>query len=199
MNVDYQIAFVILAYLMGSLPVGYWLTRYATGKNILEWGSGNVGSTNVQRIAGKKIALVTQLLDMLKGLIPVLLFQQYFASADSPCFIYIIALAAIAGHDFSLFLKFRGGKGVNTTLGASVLLAPVAVFVSVALYFIVKWRFTYVSLGSLVLSVSLPVTEGIVHGFTPVFYYLLACMLLIVIRHHQNIRRMLLHQELSSN
>ena len=159
-----------------------------------------MGSTNVGRVAGKKIAVVTQLLDMTKGFLPVAIYL-FFADekiGSSYLYVYWLALAAIIGHDFSVFLKFKGGKGVNTTLGASVLLAPISVFISVAIYFIVKWQFKYVSLGSIILGILLPLTEFIFHGFNSTFYYLLVCMGLIILMHRTNIVRLLNQQELSS-
>lgn len=200
MNSAMPIILIVATYLIGSIPVGYLLTRYATGKNIREYGSGNIGSTNVKRIAGKKIALITQLLDMLKGLLPVSLYLLFFSkNCAASYWVYGVALAAILGHDFSVFLKFKGGKGVNTTLGASVLLAPVAVFGSVALYFIVKWRFKYVSLGSLVLAAALPIISFIQNNITPTFYYLLICTVLITVLHAKNIQRLLRNEEIPSN
>ena len=136
-----EILILLLTYLWGSIPYGYLLTKHYTGKNILEWGSGNLGSTNVKRIAGTKISIITQLFDMLKGLLPVALFLIFDISTSTPYYIYMLALAAIIGHDFSLFLKFKGGKGVNTTLGASLLLAPNSVLISVAIYFIFSGTF----------------------------------------------------------
>lgn len=198
MNSTILIIFIIFSYLMGSIPAGYWFTKWSTGKNIMEHGSGNIGSTNVKRIAGRRIALFTQLFDMLKGLLPVSLYLLFFSNESAPYLVYAIALATIVGHDFSIFLKLKGGKGVNTTLGASVLLAPVAVFGAVALYFIVKRLFKYVSLGSLVLAIALPAIEWIMHGFTPTFYYLLACMALIILLHRKNITRLLRGEELAS-
>ncbi|PJB59691.1 MAG: acyl-phosphate glycerol 3-phosphate acyltransferase [Bacteroidetes bacterium CG_4_9_14_3_um_filter_41_19] len=200
MSITLKIGFVLLSYLVGSIPVGYLLTKLLTGKNILKQGSGNVGSTNVGRVAGKKIAVVTQLLDMTKGFLPVAIYL-FFADekiGSSYLYVYWLALAAIIGHDFSVFLKFKGGKGVNTTLGASVLLAPISVFISVAIYFIVKWQFKYVSLGSIILGILLPLTEFIFHGFNSTFYYLLVCMGLIILMHRTNIVRLLNQQELSS-
>lgn len=196
MNTLHQIVFLLLTYIWGSIPVGYLLTKFSTGENILELGSGNVGSTNVKRVAGKKLSLITQLFDMLKGLLPVALFLLFNNQSADASFAYLLALAAIVGHDFSLFLKFWGGKGVNTTLGASLLLAPYAVFIAVALYFLVKWRYQYVSLGSIVLALSLPLTELLMHGFSLSFYYLLACSLLIVILHRKNIVRLINGNEL---
>lgn len=206
MNAWVEIIFVLAAYFIGSIPVGYLLVRYFTRQNILELGSGNIGSTNVKRIAGKKIAAITQLLDMTKGLLPVGLYLYltydstltYYQNTVSDLSIYYVALASILGHDFTVFLKFKGGKGVNTTLGASILLAPLPVLISVVFYFIVKWRFKYVSLGSIILAITMVISEFIIDGITPIFYYLLACMVLIIVLHNKNIVRLLHHQELSS-
>jgi acyl phosphate:glycerol-3-phosphate acyltransferase len=201
MSIALEIVFVILAYLLGSIPVGYLLTKWYTGKNIMELGSGNIGSTNVKRVAGKKVSILTQLLDMSKGIIPVAIYN-YFADDKTIApqfYVYYLGLAAIIGHDFSIFLKFKGGKGVNTTLGASVLIAPYSVFIAVAIYFIVKFRFKYVSLGSLILAITLPLTELLIHGLTSTFYYLLICMALIILLHRKNIHRLLQKQELSDS
>ncbi|MDE5420467.1 glycerol-3-phosphate 1-O-acyltransferase PlsY [Ancylomarina sp. DW003] len=199
MNITIQLTFILLGYLLGAIPFGYILTRYHTGENIMEKGSGNVGSTNVKRIAGKKIAVLTQLLDMLKGFLPVAVCLLLTNNEEivSEFYIYCVALASILGHDFSIFLKFKGGKGVNTTLGASVLIAPFSVFISGAIYFIVKWRFKYVSLASIILSITLPLTELIIHGLSSTFYYLLVCTILIVFLHRTNIGRLLDRRELS--
>ena len=129
---------IALAYLSGAVPYGYLLTRKSTGLNILKEGSGNIGSTNVGRIAGKRVALQVQLLDMLKGLLPVMVI--HLLDNNTPMllpdyFVFLVAFSAIIGHNFSVFLRFRGGKGVNTTLGATVLLAPIEVFIAVAIFF----------------------------------------------------------------
>lgn len=200
MNITFQIAFVLLSYFLGAIPFGYILTKYYTGKNIMGLGSGNVGSTNVRRVAGRKTAIITQLLDMFKGFLPVAIYLYFIddIKMESELYLYCIALATIIGHDFSIFLKFKGGKGINTTLGASVLIAPFSVFISVAIYYIVKWRFKYVSLGSIILGITLPLTELFIHGLSSSFYYLMVCMLLIILLHRKNINRLLHSQELSS-
>ena len=199
MNITLQITYFLLSYLLGAIPFGYILTRYYTGKNIMEIGSGNVGSTNVGRVAGKKFAVITQLLDMFKGLLPVAVYLYFIDDnkTGSDFYVYCVALSTIIGHDFSIFLKFKGGKGVNTTLGASVLIAPFSVFISVAIYFIVKWRFKYVSLGSIILGITLPLTELFIHGLSSSFYYLLVCTILIILLHRKNINRLLHMRELS--
>jgi glycerol-3-phosphate acyltransferase PlsY len=200
MNVTLQIAFVLLSYFLGAIPFGYILTRLYTGKNIIKMGSGNIGSTNVGRVAGKKVAIITQLLDMFKGFLPVAVYLYFIDNKifNSEFYVYYIGLATIIGHDFSIFLKFKGGKGVNTTLGASVLIAPFSVFLSVAVYFIVKWQYKYVSLGSIILGITLPLTELILHGLSSIFYYLLVCTVLIILLHRTNINRLLQKRELKS-
>lgn len=194
MSIWLSIIFLLLAYLTGSIPFGYILVKSKTGKNIMEMGSGNVGSTNVRRVAGKKISALTQILDMAKGLIPVAVFLiiDKYQNIDTPgFFVYYLALASILGHNFSIFLKFKGGKGVNTTLGASVLISPIAVFVSVVIYYMVKWKVKYVSASSLALSASLPLIEFVYAGTNPTFYYLIICMLLIIFQHRSNIGRLI--------
>jgi acyl-phosphate glycerol 3-phosphate acyltransferase len=192
--------FILVAYLLGSVPFGYLFTKYATGKNVLELGSMSIGSTNVERVAGKKISVLTQVCDMLKGLLPVgtaILLKKNNIIFLEDYFIYLIALAAILGHDFSFFLKLKGGKGVNTTLGASILLAPIQVLVSVVIFFVVK-RFTkYVSVGSICLGVSLPLT-GLFFPISYCFYYLLTVALLIIVMHIPNIRRLIQGNEIAT-
>lgn len=194
MKTGIEISLILLAYLIGSVPFGYIFTRQIAGINIREHGSGNIGSTNVRRVAGPKVALLTQLCDMFKGLLPVaaVMYVQFRnIYIFDAYFIYAVGLASVLGHNFSLFLKFKGGKGVNTTLGASLLLAPISVFASVLVYYLVKWRSRYVSLGSLFLAGTLTLTEFVIHPVSYLFYYLLSCTLLIVLMHISNIKRLL--------
>ena len=194
MKTGIEISLILVAYLIGSVPFGYIFTKQIAGINIREHGSGNIGSTNVRRVAGPKVALFTQLCDMFKGLLPVaaVMYVQFRnIYIFDAYFIYAVGLASVLGHNFSLFLKFKGGKGVNTTLGASLLLAPISVFASVLVYYLVKWRSRYVSLGSLFLAITLTLTELIIHPVSYLFYYLLSCTLLIVLMHISNIKRLL--------
>ena len=199
MKLTEEILIIVLTYLWASIPFGYILTKKYTGKNILEYGSCNIGSTNVRRIAGKKISIATQLLDMLKGLLPVGLLVLSINRGNieaHPYFIYILALTTIIAHDFSIFIGFKGGKGVNTTLGASLLIAPYSVFISVTIYFIVKWQLKFVSLASIILAISLPLTEIIIHGLSLTFYYLVICTSLIIVMHGKNINRLMHKREI---
>lgn len=194
MTTTIEISLIVLTYLVGSIPFGYYFAKKFAGINIREHGSGNIGSTNVKRVAGSKVALITQLCDMLKGLLPVgaillLQYSNFFTFPDT--YVYMIALAAILGHNFSIFLRFKGGKGVNTTLGASILLSPITVLVAVLVFYIVKWSTKYVSLGSICLSITFPVCEFMIHKSTMLFVYFLFSSALIIIMHLPNIARLI--------
>jgi acyl phosphate:glycerol-3-phosphate acyltransferase len=201
MSLTFGIVLVMATYVWGSIPYGYILTKIFTGKNILELGSGNVGATNVGRVAGKKASFLTQNLDILKGFIPVALFLWFHQriSGIPQNFVYFLAFAAIIGHDFSLFLRFKGGKGVATTIGASLMIALISVIIGVILFFMVKWRFKFASLGSMALAISMPLTELILHGVTPDFYFLSVCAVLIILVHYKNINRLCHGKELLSD
>jgi glycerol-3-phosphate acyltransferase PlsY len=191
---------IFLGYIIGAIPFGYLLTKNSTGLNILEQGSGNIGSTNVRRIAGKTIAFQVQFLDMLKGFLPIaaVLLASKKELIDFPdYYIFIIAISTIIGHNFSIFLRFRGGKGVNTTLGATILMAPIEVLSAVVLYFIVKFRFKYVSAGSLALAFALPCFGFIYKADCHLMTYLFLCCFLIFTRHIPNIKRLIAGNELS--
>jgi len=188
-----QILLIALAYLSGVVPYGYLITRKSTGLNILEEGSGNIGSTNVGRVAGRKVALKIQLLDMLKGLFPVAIVSIINKSETSvfpDYFIYLVAFSTTIGHNFSVFLRFRGGKGVNTTLGASVMLAPIEVFCAIGIYFLVKKNFKYTSSGSIALALTLPATGLSLSEKKWLLIYLLFCCVMIIARHTSNIKRL---------
>ncbi len=198
MNLFISITFVLLAYLVGSIPFAYLFTKWATGKNIMKEGSGNVGSTNVKRVAGKKISLLTQIFDIFKGGLPVAMYLYFSHNYNTDCviampehYVYALALAAIVGHDFSIFLKFKGGKGVNTTLGASLLISPIPVFISVSVYLFLRLKFKYVSLASMGLAIALPIGEFLIYQESLTFFYFLVCMVLILLFHLGNIKRLL--------
>jgi len=105
-------------------------------------------------------------------------------------FIFLAAFATVIGHNFSLFLSFRGGKGVNTTLGATILLAPLEVICAVLIYFLIKKRLKYVSAGSIALAITLPIAGVIFHCEKMLLAYLLLVCLMILIRHTSNIKRL---------
>lgn len=186
---------VLGAYLIGSIPFGL-LAGKLKGLDIRDHGSGNIGATNVFRICGKGWGLSVFFLDFLKGLVPVLLANQF--DPDSAGLVPILAgVAAIAGHNFPVWLKFKGGKGIATSAGVLVSLLPLALGVA-ALTWVLSFGITrYVSLASILAAVSLPVTVGVetfalgkTTSMAP-FVFALVVAALAVWRHRTNISRLL--------
>ena len=151
------VLFVLLAYLLGSIPFGYLVVRAAGGGDVRETGSGGTGATNVTRRAGKWAGVLTLLLDALKGTAAVL-FARWVLSDGTGVnwWVAASALAAVAGHVFPVWLGFRGGKGVATGLGAFVVLAPLAVLCALLVFVVVVWATRYVSLGSITAAALIP-------------------------------------------
>jgi glycerol-3-phosphate acyltransferase PlsY len=183
----------IIGYLLGSIPFGYLLVRIFRGEDIRRTGSGNIGATNVARSGAKGLGIATLALDALKGLLAVWIASRLAPSGTSPLpYMSIAALAAVVGHMFPVWLKFKGGKGVATALGVFVLLFPKALVLSLALFILTVAATRYVSLGSILGAIVFPIGAYFVER--PEWAALLpACVIavLIVAKHHQNIRRLL--------
>jgi glycerol-3-phosphate acyltransferase PlsY len=182
-----SIALVLLAaYLLGSIPSGVWLAR-SVGIDPRQTGSGNIGATNVARAAGARLGIATLICDALKGAVAVALALLASGPAWLPA---ATAIAAILGHLFSCFLRFRGGKGVATALGSFLVLTPLATLLSVALFVATVRAFRYVSLASLIAAASLPVLAIALRTSPFNSAAASAAALLIIARHHENIRRL---------
>jgi acyl phosphate:glycerol-3-phosphate acyltransferase len=186
-------ALVGLGYLLGSLSFAVLLVRLATGEDIRARGSGNAGATNVLRAHGKRLGLAVAALDIAKGALAVFLVRQ--VTADSR-YAAAAGFAAILGHVFPVFHGFRGGKGVATAVGAFAVLAPWATLVCVAIFVAVVMATRYVSLGSVVAMVLLPPVAGaLFHAPLPVVVAAAATAVLIVLKHRENLRRLVLGSE----
>jgi acyl phosphate:glycerol-3-phosphate acyltransferase len=188
---------IAAGYLAGSIPFGLLLALLVGGKDVRKAGSGNIGATNVARVVGKKLGVVTLVLDALKGFIPVTIAARMMAdTAPGRTAIGLVALAALCGHCFPIWLKLRGGKGVATGLGVLLASLPWAAGIGL-LGFALTFAITrLVSLGSLV--GALFVVAGIV-ALRPVDATLLpyaACAVVVLVKHHANIRRLLTKTEL---
>ena len=180
--------FVALAFLAGSFPSGVVLTRLLTGRDVREVGSGNIGAANAARAGGFRVGAAVAVADVLKGLLPVLLARWV---GLEPLPLAVVALAAVLGHDFSLFLRFRGGKGVATTLGVALGLAPLAAALAALCWLLVLLGSGYSSLASLVALALLPVLLVTTHQ--PAMYVVagIALFVLALFKHLENISRLM--------
>ncbi|MCS7314821.1 MAG: glycerol-3-phosphate 1-O-acyltransferase PlsY [Bryobacterales bacterium] len=183
------LAAIGIAYLLGAIPFGYLMVKWCTGRDVRTMGSGNIGATNVLRTTGRLPGIVTLLLDVAKGYVAVMIAAQL--GNDSPVLMSGAALAAMAGHGFPVFLRFRGGKAVATFLGAFLYLAPAAVLAALVVFVIVVWRTRYISMGSIVASGTFPLAVWlIVHPPWAVIGAAVASGAFIIWRHQENIRRL---------
>jgi glycerol-3-phosphate acyltransferase PlsY len=180
----------LLAYLIGSVPFGLLLAR-TKGQDIRKLGSGNIGATNVLRTLGKPLGITCFVLDVLKGVLPALFFPIIGKlSADFPGIGILFGAAAILGHNFPVFLKFKGGKGVATSAGVLLGVAPLAVVIGLLTWVIVFYVSGYVSLGSIIASLAVAVTAWIA-GYSAVTASALTLLgALSVWRHRSNIQRL---------
>lgn len=194
MSIDPIVALLAagLGYLIGSLPFGYWVAK-ARGVDIFQVGSKNPGATNVKRCVGKGAGNLVFALDAVKGFVAT--FGPMFMAEASFHYGLIGLVFAVLGHSFSLFTGFRGGKGVATMLGGVVALMPLAALVGVLVWLVVFYTFRYVSLASLCLAGSLPLTNLISGAPGPLTWVSLALAVLVIVRHRENISRLLRGEE----
>ncbi|HET6936140.1 MAG TPA: glycerol-3-phosphate 1-O-acyltransferase PlsY [Candidatus Angelobacter sp.] len=187
----------IIAYLLGSIPFGYVLVRVFRGEDIRLTGSGNIGATNVARSGAKGLGAATLLLDALKGLVAVWIASRLAAGEPSALpYMSAAALAAVLGHMFPVWLGFKGGKGVATALGVFILLFPKALLVSLAIFILIVAATRYVSLGSILAAIAFPIAGYLIdHANWQALLPVWVVVALIVMKHHQNIRRLLAGNE----
>ena len=191
---------IALGYLFGSIPTAIIMGKALRGIDIREHGSGNAGGTNVFRVLGWKPGVAVILIDMLKGAIATIFVPRLVLSAlpIEPIYLSLLAgFAAIAGHIWTIFAHFRGGKGVGTAAGMLFGLVPIAATICLAIFFIIAFATRYVSLASMTAAVALPVVNGILEfAFNqpqPAALHILSIILalLIVFTHRSNIKRLL--------
>jgi len=192
---------ILIAYLLGSIPFGYLVVRGATGGgDVRETGSGGTGATNVTRRAGKKAGILTLVLDALKGTLAVYIALATLTTDwNVNAGVAAAAVAVIAGHIFPVWLRFRGGKGVATGLGVFVVLAPLACALAVGSFLVVFWLTRYVSLGSIIAAMMIPVFILLLDTMradasimvTPLLAAAIVGSSLIVFMHRANISRLL--------
>lgn len=182
---------VVAAYLVGSIPFGLILTKVFGKVDIRSQGSGNIGATNVFRVAGKWLGILTLILDMAKGILPVLLVKSMIFI---PLAVEITALACVVGHMFPVWLKGKGGKGVATAFGVLWAMSPWLGGIFTVTWLGVFWLFRFSSLASLIAITITSAMSLIMLPFLKAIFVVLMA-LLIVLKHKQNIKRLLSGQE----
>jgi glycerol-3-phosphate acyltransferase PlsY len=188
---------LLVAYLLGSIPSGYLIGRWVANIDVRTLGSKNIGATNVARSLGLPWGLLVLLLDMAKGALPVVLALSIWSGGPGrdAFVVALVALAAFFGHLSSVFLHFRGGKGVAITFGISLVLIPKAALASFAIFLAVTLIWRYVSLGSLTSLVTLPAWVALT-GYNLIYLALSSVFaLFVVIRHRSNITALLKGKE----
>lgn len=186
-DVALAIGFMVIGYLLGTIPTGYLVARMR-GVDIQKVGSGNIGATNVLRAVGVGPALIVALFDPLKGILAVLFPMLLFGD---PWIIALTGFATVLGNNFNIFLRLKGGKGVATSLGVFVAIDPWVTLLATVLGVFTMAVARYVSLGSLVGVLSVPLMlMATLTVPPPTLYLAIALTLLITFRHRENIRRL---------
>ncbi len=185
---------MLLAYLLGSIPTGLWIGLIFYKKDIRQYGSGNIGATNALRVLGKIPGVIALLFDALKGFIPVVIVKIYLS--DYPYLPLLVGIFAIFGHLFSIFLLFKGGKGVATGTGVYLALAPIPTLISGIVFFISVLTTRMVSLGSISSAITLAVLTFFFYKNDMIFI-IITCLIavLVVYKHRSNIQRIIRGEE----
>lgn len=207
------IGIIITSYLIGSIPSALIIGKLFKNIDIRKYGSGNLGSTNAFRVLGVPLGILVQAMDISKGLIAVLFVSNYFYDhlpftnytpfEDITVLKIIAGISAVLGHTFSVFVNFKGGKGINTALGMLISLAPVDVGISVGFFVLIVLSSGYVSLGSIVASFIFPVTMFVrenffnveIYGYKTLIFFSIGVSLLLIYNHRENIKRLLYGNE----
>ena len=200
MNLLFLAISVVLAYLIGSIPVAYIFGRVLKNLDIREHGSGNMGATNAFRVLGKGPGSIVLILDIIKGIIPVTFLANAFGLGDALSLV-IISVAAVAGHNWTIFLGFKGGKGMATSLGVLIGMAiqlpglRIVLGLATLTWLILFITFGYVSLASIAAAVALPILMVVFEAPFPMKAMAIVLCVFIVFRHSANIRRLAKGQE----
>ena len=183
------------AYILGSIPTSYIMGKLIKGIDIRDFGSGNVGATNALRILGTKVGIFTLIIDIGKGFLAVN-FARFIIPEPTDLIIILTGLFAIIGHIFTIFLKFKGGKGVATSAGVFIALVPIPIALALFIFVLTVWVSRFVSLGSILAALTLFVSELVINirnSFAEleilIFTFIIA--LFIIVRHKANIQRLI--------
>lgn len=189
MNTLLFIVVLIVIYLIAAVPTGIVLAKVMGYEDVRDKGSGNIGATNVYRVAGKLAGVLTLAGDILKGFLPLLACKTWLA--PTPAQLGIACAMAIVGHCYPVYLKFRGGKGIATALGIFLVMSPFAVLGAAIVFGITVATTRFISLGSVLAAMSAPLLVLMLNQPQPIFLATLFIAALIVWRHRSNIKRLM--------
>jgi glycerol-3-phosphate acyltransferase PlsY len=182
----------LFGYIMGSCPTGFLIVKFVLGEDIRNFGSGNIGATNVGRVLGKKWAVATAVIDMLKGGLAVLIAM--LSGLDSPSVLSLIGVGGVLGHDYPVWLKFNGGKGVATTFGVFAcydFFNPLPAIIGGLVWLVIREVTCIVSLSSMVSLLTAAILMPIFAMDRAYYFSALLLVALTVWRHRENIRRLI--------
>jgi glycerol-3-phosphate acyltransferase PlsY len=182
-----EIIVVIFAYLVGSIPTGLLLAKAFGGVDIRESGSGNIGATNVYRTLGRKVGLLTLVGDCLKGVVPVV---AAYALGFTALWVAIVGLAAFLGHVYTVFLGFKGGKGVATALGVFLAVSYQSVLIALAVFILVLLKWRYVSLASVTAAAVMPLLVALIDRRPETVAMSVIIAAMVIYRHKENLKRL---------
>ncbi len=203
------ILIILLSYLAGSIPTAVIISKKFFGFDIREKGSGNMGSTNAFRLLGWKWGVTVQIIDILKGVFAVIVIANLLGDGisflsidffhDKTIVRFIAGMAAVCGHIWSMFVGFKGGKGINTTMGMLISIAPVDISIAIGIFLIAVLFSGYISLGSIAGAIAFPSSLFLrynifgvdIPSYSIIIYFALAIAILILYTHRTNISRLL--------
>ncbi|MFQ5455682.1 MAG: glycerol-3-phosphate 1-O-acyltransferase PlsY [Nitrospirota bacterium] len=183
-----ELTAIFIGYLLGSIPFGIIASRLIDGVDPRLKGSGNIGFTNVLRVAGKRSAIATLSGDVAKGIVPIFISARLGVSAN---WMLVTGIASVLGHCYSSFLRFKGGKGIATSFGVIFALQPLLAFISLFIWISVIYISRYSSLGSLLAFLFFPINIILFKKGTDYLFFSTLLLIILVIRHKENILRLM--------
>ncbi|MBZ4683188.1 MAG: acyl phosphate:glycerol-3-phosphate acyltransferase [Fusobacteriaceae bacterium] len=189
--------FLIMSYIIGSIPSALIVGK-TQNIDVREHGSKNIGATNAYRVLGRKYGIIVFLMDMFKGMLPLIIASS-FGIKDN--YLVLIGFISVIGHTFSIFAKFKGGKGVATSFGMFIFLAPLQSLISIIIFIIIVYFSRYISLGSIISAVVLPTlvlilpVNNVITDKTLISVLSLLLGAYVIYKHKANIKRLINHNE----
>lgn len=209
-NLFYKIVFIIAAYLFGAFPTAYVIHRIKKGDDIRKYGSGNVGGTNITRTLGAGYGILTIVVDVIKGFTPILvlyfIYPQIYPQDKALILLSIVSVAVILGHDFPVYIKFKGGKGIAVSLGVVIgvsnlpfmdnpIWLKILPFIIIGTWAVILLVFRIVSLASLSAAITTPFSFYFTKYPWPILIAVLCLCILTFITHRENIKRLINKEE----